>query len=357
MIKNLSLKETFIVALLVTVITVFFYGLGSAFVPLTFAWFLAYAAIPLVKKMERRGMTRSQASLIVLAIVFVVLVLLGFLIIPPLFADLHAAVLELPNNVSVALVKLDTFFSNYGYHVPYNKQTLIDFASQYSEKVSGNLIKSAGEFVKNSLVNAASVIVIALNIFLIPLFFIYVINDYERLIDSIESLVPLSWRVELDRFIEQSNKILSGYIRGQLVVCAILSVLYSLALLTVGIKFAIIIGVITGFLSIIPYVGFGIGLGAALITALADFDGISPLAGILITYSFVQVLESFIITPRIVGNSVGLSSFEAIIALIVFGNLLGFAGLFLAIPVGAIAKLLLRNLLTEYKTTSFYRTS
>lgn len=355
MIKNISIKDSFIVFLLCAVIAVFFYGLGSAFVPLTFAWFLAYAAIPLVKKIERRGLNRSQSSLVVLAIVFVSLVLLGLLIIPPLFSDLHAAVLELPRNVSVSLEKLDTFFSNYGYHVPYNKQMLIDFASQYSEKISGNLLKSVGEFLKNSLVNAASVIVIWLNVFLVPLFFVYVINDYERLIDTIESLVPLSWRAHLDRFIVESNRILSGYIRGQLVVCAILSVLYSVALLIVGVKFAIILGVITGFLSIIPYVGFSIGLVGALVTALADFDGLSPLVGILIAFGIVQILESFVITPRIVGNSVGLSSFEAIIALIVFGNLLGFLGLFLAIPVGAIAKLLLKNLLAEYKSTSFYR--
>jgi predicted PurR-regulated permease PerM len=355
MINNISIKDSVIVVLLCAVITVFFYGLGSAFVPLTFAWFLAYAAIPLVKKIERRGLNRSQSSLVVLAIVFVSLVLLGLLIIPPLFSDLQTAALELPENVSVSLEKLDTFFSNYGYHVPYNKQMLIEFASQYSEKISGNLIKSVGEFLRNSLVNAASVIVIWLNIFLIPLFFVYVINDYERLIDSIESLVPLSWRSQLDQFIEESNRILSGYIRGQLLVCAILSVLYSVALLIVGVKFAIILGVITGILSIIPYVGFSIGLAGALVTALADFDGLSPLVGILIGYSIVQMLESFVITPGIVGNSVGLSSFEAIIALIVFGNLLGFAGLFLAIPVGAITKLLLKKLLAEYKNTSFYR--
>lgn len=356
MIKNISLKDSFIVFLLVSVIFIFLYGLGSAFVPLTIAWFLAYAAIPLVKKIEKRGLNRSQASLVVLAIVFVGICLLGLLIIPPLFSDLHEAVLELPKNVSVALVKLDTFFSNYGYHVPYNKQTLIDFASQYSEKISGNLITSVGEILKNSLVNAASVIVIWLNVFLVPLFFVYVINDYERLIRSIESLVPMSWRSQLDAFISETNVILSGYIRGQLLVCAILAVLYSIALLIVGVKFAVIIGVMTGFLSIIPYVGFSFGLGAALITALANFDGISPLVGVLISYSLVQVLESFVITPRIVGNSVGLSSFEAIIALIVFGNLLGFIGLFLAIPVGAIAKLLLKNLLAEYKNTAFYKT-
>lgn len=356
MIKGLSIKDISIVALLVATILLFFYGLDKALLPLTFAWLLAYAAIPLVKKMETKGMARSQASALVLATVFIFLTLLGVLILPPLISDLEAAVLEVPKNVSIVLEKLDTFFSNYGFHVPYDKQSLVDFASQYSEKISGNLIKSVGDILKNSIVNAASIIVILLNLFLVPIFFIYVINDYEKLIDTFESLVPISWRAKLDEILQQANLILSGYIRGQLLVCAVLGVLYSLGLLFVGVKFAVIIGFMTGFLSIIPYVGFSFGLAAALITALANFEGFSPLIGIVVVYSLVQMLESFYITPRIVGNKVGLSSFEAILALIVLGNLLGFAGLFLAIPAGAITKLLINHLLVEYKKTNFYKT-
>lgn len=355
MFKSISLKEVLISGVLFSTIFLFFYGLGSALLPLTFSWFLAYATIPLVKRMEKRGLARSQASSLVLGIVFVVLVLLGVLLIPPLCSDLQQAVLAVPKNVSVALEKMDTFFSNYGVHVPYDRQSLIDYAGHYSEKISGNMIKSLGEVLKNSVVNAASVILMLLNLFLIPIFFIYVINDYERLIDTFESLVPLSWRPKLDELVQEANVILSGYIRGQLLVCAILAVLYSAGLLIVGVNFAIVIGVMTGFLSIIPYVGFSFGLAAAIITALASYEGFGPIIGIGIVYGLVQILESFVITPRIVGNKVGLSSFEAVLALIVLGNLLGFVGLFLAIPVGALTKLIIINLLAEYKKTSFYK--
>ncbi len=355
MIKSLSIKDSLILCALLATLVLFFYGLGSAFVPITFAWFLAYAALPIVKKMERRGIARSPASIIVLGCVFFLLTVLSLLILPPLVSDLQGAISDIPNNVSAVLIKLDTFFSGYGFHVPYNRQTLIDFSSQYSEKISSNVLKFGGEVLKNSVVNAASVILIWLNLFLVPVFFVYVINDYEKLIDSFEDLVPLSWRPKLDELIEEANQILSGYIRGQLLVCGILAVLYSLGLLLVGVKFAIIIGCLTGFLSVIPYVGFSIGLAAALITALANFDGFAPLAWIGIVYGLIQVLESFYITPRIVGNKVGLTSFEAIIALIVFGNLFGFAGLFVAIPAGALTKLLFIHFLVEYKKTGFYR--
>jgi predicted PurR-regulated permease PerM len=277
------------------------------------------------------------------------------LIIPPLFADLRDAALDVPKNTSIALEKLDTMMSAYGIHVPYDRQSLIDFAGAYSEKISDNVLKSAGSFLSNSLVNAASVIVILLNLFMIPIFFAYVVNDAERLVEKIENLVPPSKRPSLHAFMSECDRVLSGYIRGQLLVCVILSVLYTAGLLIVGIKFAVIIGVMTGFLSIIPYVGFGFGFAAAFVTALANFEGVGALVGIAIAYGLVQLLESFVVTPRIVGDKVGLTPFEAILALIVLGNLFGFIGLFLAIPTGAVTKILFRNLLAEYKKTTFYK--
>jgi predicted PurR-regulated permease PerM len=191
---------------------------------------------------------------------------------------------------------------------------------------------------------------------MIPIFFAYVVNDAEGLIEKIEHLVPPSRRPTIHAFFSEVDRVLSGYIRGQLLVCLILSALYTTGLLLVGIKFAVIIGVMTGFLSIIPYVGFGFGFAAAFITALANFEGSGALIGIACAYGIVQVLESFVVTPRIVGDKVGLTPFEAILALIVLGNLLGFVGLFLAIPTAAITKILLGYLLAEYKKTAFYKT-
>jgi predicted PurR-regulated permease PerM len=353
--KSISLKDLIVTGLLLAVIFLFFYGLDGAIVPLTFSWFLAYAAIPIVKRIENRGLSRSQSSFLVLSATLIIFLMMALLIIPPLLSELQAAIKEVPRNISIVLEKLDAFFSNYGFHVPYEKESLIDFAGHYTDKVSASMLNSVGGFLKSSIVNAASIIVIFLNFFLVPIFFIYVVNDYERLIDSIESLVPVSWRPKLDHYLQEANVILSGYIRGQLLVCCILGVLYSLGLFIVGVKFALILGFFTGFLNIIPYVGFSFGLTAALITALANFEGFGPLIGIGVVYGIVQMLESFVITPRIVGNSVGLSPFEAILALIILGNLLGFVGLFLAIPVGALTKMLLCHLFEEYKQTSFYK--
>ena len=122
-----------------------------------------------------------------------------------------------------------------------------------------------------------------------------------------------------------------------------------------GVKFALVIGIATGILSIIPYVGFSLGFGMAILSVIAGHEGWGTLIALIIGYSAVQFLESFIITPRIVGDQVGLSPFEAILALVIFGNLFGFIGLLLAIPMGAIVRILIRMLLVSYKRTAFYR--
>jgi len=353
--KKMTFKDFSIMAVLIGIFVIFIFGLGQALVPLTVSWIFAYASLPLVKKIEKKGATRLQATLLVLAGVSLFALIVLLLIIPPLISDLREAILEVPKNVSVALEKLDGILSEYDMHVPYDRESLISFASEYSTKISEGFVKSVGSYVTSWLHNAGSIIVALLNVLLIPVFFVYVLTDYERLIAKFELLVPPSWRMSLDSFLKECDRILSGFIRGQLLVCSILAVLYTVALLISGVKFAVIIGIMTGVFSFIPYVGFSFGFAAAFITALANAQGTGTLVAIVISYGIVQAIESFFITPKIVGDKVGLTPFEAILALIVLGNLLGFIGLFLAIPVGAITKLLMRYLMAEYKKTSFYK--
>lgn len=355
MLKKMTAKEVLILFAMSAILVLFFYGLDGALAPLAFSWFLAYASLPLVKKMEGLGLTRAHATTVVLCTVLIGLCVFFLIIIPPLFSELHDAVVAAPKNLTAALERLESILSQYDVHIPYNRQTLIDFANHYSDKISGTLLKSIGSFLSASFINAASLIVLLLNIFLIPIFFIFVLNDYEQILSMVESFVPPAFRPQVQQIVDECDVILSGFIRGQLLVCGLLAGLYGLGLLIVGLKFGLIIGLLTGCLAFIPYVGFSFGLSVAIITALANFEGYGTLIGVGIVYAVVQTLESFVITPRIVGNKVGLSPFEAILALIVMGNVFGFMGLLLAIPAGAILKNIFKRILTEYKQTSFYK--
>lgn len=350
-------KDFFYIAILAAFIILFFMGLDSALVPLLLSTFLAYASLPLVKILEKKGFSRLWASSTVLFVVVFITLTALIIGIPPLFEDLREAVVNSPQYLFAFLEKINAWLAEYGAQVPYDKESLTTFASGYFDQISSDFVQATGNFVKNSLLSVTSLIVIVLNVSLIPIFFFYVVNDCEMFLDFFKDLVPLDWRPRFEQFLNECDQILSGFIRGQLLVCAIMATIYSSGLLIVGLKFGVLIGCLTGIFTFIPYVGFTFGLSAAVITAIAHISdgGSGQLIGVLIVYGIGQIIETYVVTPRIVGNKVGLSAFEAILALIVFGNLLGFVGLFIAIPLGAIAKLVFNYALVEYKKTGFYK--
>ncbi|MCB9072566.1 MAG: AI-2E family transporter [Bdellovibrionaceae bacterium] len=343
--SKLKTKEILIPLLIAIIICLFFYGLGSALLPLIFSSLGAYACLPVVKKLEARGLSRNQAALLVMILVFLVVTLLLLLALPPLIDEFRQAMAAAPNTLSSALAKLNTLLSSYGVYVPYDGDSLKNFVAEYSEKISGEMVASLATFIKKSLANVSSAIVVLLSFVMIPVFFFYETKDYEKIRSFLLNIVPHSWRPHINEFLENVDIILSGYVRGQFLVCIILSLLYTCALFIAGVPFALIIGIMTGFLSIIPYLGFSLGFSLAFLSALASFEGMGPIIGLCLGYGIVQFLESFIITPRIVGDKVGLTPFEAILALIIVGNLLGFVGLFLGIPIGAVIKIFILMLL------------
>lgn len=348
-------KELYIVAGVVAFIALFVYGLGSALTPLVFSAFLAYASLPLIKKLEAKNLSRHQATLIVLVSVFGALGLILLIAIPPLVEELRNAILETPKTLSSALVKIDAFLSEYGVNIPYNKESLLALLSESSEKISAEFVTTGAHFIKNSLANFVSVILALLGLTMVPVFFFYVLADYEHIMQFIYDIVPRSFAPKMNVVLQRLDTILSGYVRGQLLVCFILSALYTLSLFIVGVPFALIIGITTGVLSIIPYVGFSLGFAMAILSVLAHHESLLTLILLIVSYSIVQFVESFIITPKIVGDKVGLEPFEAILFLIIFGNLFGFIGLFVAIPAGAILKYIILGLMESYKKTEFYR--
>ena len=349
------IKEVAVVGTLLLFIALFFVGLGSALFQLCIAFFLAYATLPLLKWLEKKGFSRSASTATVVATVGVGIILLLLIIIPPIVSEIQTAVAEAPQNFHILLEKLDSKLAEYDIQISYDRASITNYIQQLSKKVSVDMVQTSGEILKNSLLNIVTVIVALLNLFIFPVFFVLVLHDYEKILASIKGLIPVAWKPRVNYWISETDRILSGFIRGQLLVCTILSVLYSTALLIAGVKFAILIGCLTGFLSCIPYVGFSLGALLAVLSSLLSGDDYSPVVWTIVLYGIVQFLESFIITPTIVGDKVGLSPFEAILALIVFGNLFGFIGLFAAIPCGGVVKVIFKDLLAEYKKTHAYR--
>ena len=201
--------------------------------------------------------------------------------------------------------------------------------------------------------------IITINIFvlflLIPIILFYLLRDWTNIIENIKSLLPLKSKKKILEMLSAINNLLSAYIRGQLNICLLLSFYYSTAFNIIGIDLALLFGILTGFLVIIPLIGTFISFLLTLIVGYLTFGITTKLLYIMIIYLVGNICESCILTPKIIGNKIGLHPLWIMFSIFACGSLLGITGIFFAIPIAGITKILLSNLIKFYKSSKFYR--
>ncbi len=351
----MDFRGSLVIAALLGFLWIIVVGLGTALTPLVVAFCLAYLLFPLIRKIELLGVKRHFTVVGVFVFISLFSVLLAVSIVPDLITDSLNFVREMPQTAASFIDRIEDFASDYGYEVQINKETVKTFVIEHTSEISSTLLKGVTGAFKGLFSNAFHWLLAILNLFLIPLFFFYVINDYEAISASFKFFIPPSIRPKINRYLKLTNDVLSGYIRGQLLVAGLLSLLYGLGLTIVGLKFGFLIGFVSGLLSIIPYAGFTIGFLTSLVVGLSHYSGLGPIIGIIAVFTIVQALEGTVITPRLVGNKVGLSALATMLALIIGGNLLGLGGMLIAIPLTAVLKNLIVELKKEYQNLDIYK--
>ena len=353
MVKNL--RPFLIVSTMILVVVIAAMGLGKAIVPLTVAFALAYLVFPLILKFEIEGVPRAFAVIGVLLLCVVAVVVAFWLIVPALVADAKGFVGELPYNFSRAVDKLDHLAAESGYELNLSRKGVKEFLIEQTSSVSAGLVKNVWLAVGGVFSNLTRWLLALLNLLLIPLFFFYVVHDYENLTENIKSFIPKPWRPMTDRYFAVSDRGLSGFLRGQLMVAALLGLLYGVGLTVVGLRFGFLLGLASGLVSVVPLAGFVIGFSMSMMMALANFDGMGTIVGVLIVFMLVQALDGTVITPKLVGDKVGLGALATILALIIGGNLLGLFGMLVAVPFAGVLKVVLSDLKREYQNLNWYR--
>ena len=327
------------------------YVLGPILTPFLAGTLLAYIFDPLVDRLEARGLSRTAGTILV--ILLAGLALFGLTLIAlPLF---QGQIAELTQRMPAALDVLQTRF------LPWVQQTfgitlvtdLDAVKSWLTEKATQN---SAALLPK--LQNGAAVIIsLLVNVLLIPVVMFYLLRDWDVMVARIAQLAPRPWMSAAARIARTMDQVVGEFLRGQVAVMVALSAYYAIALWAAGLNYALPIGILTGVLSFVPFLGFGLGVILALLVALLQFSdwvGVAWVAGI---YLIGQVLESYVITPRLVGERVGLHPVAVIFALAAFGQLFGFVGVLLAVPLAAILLVALREMRGVYEASAFYRGS
>ena len=328
------------------------YLLRGVLVPLFLAFLLAYALDPFVDRLEGLRVPRPLgAILVMLGIAGLVSVVIVYAV--PMFVDeMRDASSALPDQIQALQARIEPWFATQ-LHVKL-PHSINDLEKALTERIqSGDGYDNARSFLFGTI----GYVGVALSALIVPVFALYLLIDFDRIVARVEQLVPRRWAPPIADVARQIHKTLSGYVRGQLTANIVLAALYATGLRMVDIRLAVPIGVVTGMLAFVPYVGFAMGLLLAMSMAILDWQGPGTLVGVIAVMGGVQVIDAMVITPRIVGRSVGLAPLEVILTMMAAGSLFGFLGVLLAVPLGAVAKILVQRAVKAYLASEFYNRS
>jgi predicted PurR-regulated permease PerM len=328
--------------------------LGPVLTPFAVAAVLAYALTPLVDRIDRLGGGRMPRVLAVLLVefLFIVLLLGLFLLVVPIMAK------ELPmmrDQVPLLAERLNTtvtpWLGQFGIHVALDVGSIKAFVLKY---LNANYEEAFGSLLSSLKLGGSLALAIAGNAVLVPVALFYLLVDWDHFVARILELVPPSMRASVDSFTEEADSVLGQYLRGQLLVMVIMAIFYAIGLALFGLDLALPIGIFTGLAMFIPYVGFGIGLLLAVLAGLLQFASIKALVMVAVVYGIGQLIESLYLTPRLVGERIGLHPLAVIFALLAFGQIFGFVGVLIALPASAVLLVAIRRFKAGYLGSNFY---
>ncbi|WP_394820594.1 AI-2E family transporter [Pendulispora albinea] len=327
------------------------YLLRGVIVPLFFAFLLAYALDPFVDRLEELKVPRTLGAILVMIGIFSLVIMVLIYAIPLFLDELRAAARDLPSQIEGLEERLEPWLWNsFKLKVPHSLGELGHSLEERLEKQGPGLLSALALAAFGTL----SYVAVVLSALIVPVFALYLLIDFDRIVARAAQLVPRRWALPVNDVANQVHRTLGGYVRGQLTANFVLAALYATGLRIVDIRLAVAIGVMTGMLAFVPYIGFFTGLFVALAMATLDWHGPGRLLGVLAVMGGVQLLDGTLITPRIVGRSVGLAPLEVLITMMAAASLFGFLGVLLAVPLGAVVKILIQRLVRVYLMSDFY---
>ncbi len=329
------------------------YLLSPILSPFVLAALLGWLGDPMVDRLEARGMRRNNAVILVFAVASLVVLLALLLLVPLLEQQLVTLVTSLPGYrdwfVGTALPWLEdtTGMQILSWLDPARLFELIQEHWQAAGGIAATVL---------SYLSRSGFVLLAMlaNIVLVPVLSFFFLRDWDLLVSRVGALVPRDRYETVHRLAVESDAVLGGFLRGQLLVMLILGVLYALGLWVVGLNLGILIGVIGGLLTFVPYLGPAAIVVLGGLAALVQFGDWQHLAGVAVVFAVGQVIESYWLTPKLVGDRIGLHPMAVIFAVMAGGTLFGFLGMLLALPVAAVVNVLLRYAQDRYRESRLY---
>ena len=338
--------------LLIAFLVAFFHFLGGILTPFIVAAVLAYILNPLVSKLEAHGIKRARASMWVMLFALFLLTALLLVIVPMLVQQSQSIIQKLPQLADyLHHTALPWLNQKLGSNISLNSSTAAAWLRSNAQNIQAQIQQALPTLMERGTSLAMSLS----NLILLPLLLYYFLLDWARWEAGATELVPRRYLATYTRITTSMDTVLGEFLSGQLMVMLIMGVLYGTGLMLTGLESGFAIGMVAGILVFVPYLGALTGLLLATLAALLQFGSWSGLLSVWAVFAVGHTLESFLITPKIVGDKIGLSPFWVIFSLMAFGQLLGFVGLLVALPLAAICLVLLQEGKQAYLDSSFYR--
>ena len=328
--------------------------MAEIFTPFLAAFILAYVLRPVCLWLERRRLPRALAALISMLIGLGLIFCIFSLLISLLKYEIPLIRAQLPEWIANTQAWLGPKLEDL--HLNLDWSTLKASVTQkITEHISDNADALMNSTINTVLVSGSSVIAGFVNAVLIIFVMFYLLIDWEQFFELLKKAVPLRAQETVHHLAMHTDGLLSQYLRGMLIVISIMAIFYSAGLSFIGIKGAAALGVFTAIMIIIPYVGITIGLTLSTLSALLQFGPGPEIIGVLALFGLGQFIEGFFLTPRLVGERIGLHPVGVLFALLFFGKLFGFFGVLLALPISAVSMVLVQYAWSLYTQSSWYQ--
>ena len=342
------------VALLAIAFIAFVFVSGRiVLVPMLISVALAYMLAPLVSWFERRGWSRSSSTLLGITAASLLVVLVLIFVIPSVWNQLNQSYTQ-AQALWEDQARKEALFLRIKQINPQLSTLIEKQVTNYSIKPE-SILSWVGKWLQTGLFKLVDLTASILDLLLIPFFIYYLLADYRGMRDRVDRLIPPRFRIATTDLMGQINNVLSSYVRNQLLIALAMGAMYSVGFMILRVPLGFTIGMLSGLLNFVPFLGTLIGLGLSVFFVALDGAGFGRFTGVLIVFTIVQSVEGYYLTPKLLGSRLNLHPMWVLVGLVIGGNLFGLLGIILAVPVIAIAKVVLGILEEIYQESSFYR--
>ena len=333
-----------------------YYGLDHFIYPVMIATILLYIALPAIDTLEKYlRIPRIVAIFLIFSLQVSFIVYLLFSLLPSLIGDLQNLLQNLPSNIRKSLIQFNNFTSQYDISLFPDIETVEksfkDSIREYTNLNSLDFTKTL-VFAHHTAGKLMSPIYWLIDLLLVPILFIFLGLNYQEILNGITTYTPHPYKQPIQKLLRKVNSVFSGYIRGQVILISILTMSYCIGFSLIELPHAIIIGMVTGILSFVPYLGTTIGIVTSLINLSALNSPTLSYVSLFLVFAIVHGTESIILIPHLIGNSVGLNVFTSFLSILIGANLFGMIGILFAIPCTAILKYIFQEIFIYFQSES-----